>query len=245
MINLPEEILSYRPTEYDEQCVDTVLHEIVSNDPILKEVFCNPPGGSWTQFDIEHPLQDETKYRWSHISRNPPGSVKRPDHVIQNISDSHIDIFSIESKSRVTALEEDIGQRLNEYFTLKRKNFIGIKHRPCWHKKVGEQSWEVIEPSESEDVRFWFRDYADIDLWSGFAFAVPMDSDSDKIEEKLNLTLSESDVDIGICTCWYNSENIWRIFLNFTNEFKNSTIQSALTQACRDHQIHNLDTVIL
>ena len=180
------DLLTYVPTSHGEHGVDATLHALCIDDGPLHIVFANPPGGSWTQFDLLRPETNST-YRWDHIPRAPSAAVKRPDLVLQLNQAKRINLLSFESKLSVGAIEEELGERLTRYFTGARE-FIGIKQRPAWHSmenavtspEVTEgvtptsNEWSVLPPEAPIEERFWFRDYPQelISFWSGFAYAL-------------------------------------------------------------------------
>lgn len=181
------DLLSYLPSQHGEHGVDATLHMLChhENGP-LHEVFANPPGGSWTQFDIIHP-ETNFIYRWDHIPRAPTSRVKRPDLVLQLNEGSNISLLSLESKLTINSIEPNIAERLNRYI-VGEENITGLKQRPAWHRLRGgetkheiieglipsQHNWEVIPPDAPESERYWFRDYPDnqTTFWSGFAYAL-------------------------------------------------------------------------
>jgi hypothetical protein len=185
MISL-RSLFSYLPDSHGEHGVDATLHMLCSSGGPLHEVFSNPPGGSWTQFDLIRP-ETENIYRWDHIPRAPTHMVKRPDLVLQLNRSTHMNLLSVESKLAASAAESDMAARLTRYF-LGARGFTGLKERPAWHRLRGGTAepevvegimptphrWHVIPPDAPEEERFWFRDYPSdhVSFWSGFAYAL-------------------------------------------------------------------------
>ena len=73
------------------------------------ESMCNPPGGDWSGISL---LSNQKEYRWLTLPRVSATGSKRPDHVIQ-INENLV--LTIESKDYLRNLENDIGERLNQY----------------------------------------------------------------------------------------------------------------------------------
>ena len=161
-------LLGYLPTSHGEHGVDAFLHELIQRQDSLHEVFSNPPGGSWTQFDILQP-NSTLIFRWDHMPR--VSTAKRPDFVVQKNIDHEINLLSVESKRYITQVEEKISARLVEYFTEE----SGIKNKPAWHfKEVEGEDWKVIPPKGDDKQSYWFRDYDKdkVSFWSGFAYGL-------------------------------------------------------------------------
>jgi len=161
-------LLNYLPTAHGEHGVDAFLHGLAKEQGSLHEVFSNPPGGSWTQFDILQP-NSGLVFRWDHMPR--VSTAKRPDFVVQKNLDGVINLLSVESKRYITQVEREIAKRLTQYFTAR----SGIKNKPAWHfKKIGDSEWKIIPPDKDSKQSYWFRDYDDkkINFWSGFAYGL-------------------------------------------------------------------------
>lgn len=167
MTNL-DTLLNYLPTSHGEHGVDAFLHELVQRQDSLHEVFSNPPGGSWTQFDILQP-NSSLIFRWDHMPR--VSTAKRPDFVVQKNIGAEMNFLSVESKRYITQVEDKISARLIQYFTEK----SGIKNKPAWHfKEVNSEDWKVIPPNGDDKQSYWLRDYDKerISFWSGFAYGL-------------------------------------------------------------------------
>lgn len=185
MIDITE-LLSYLPNQHGEHGVDATLHMLFRGAGPLNEVFVNPPGGSWAQFDLIRP-ESQDIYRWDHIPRAHVASVKRPDLVLQLNDCANMHLLSLESKLNVASAEQDMAERLTRHF-VGAQGFIGLQQRPAWHRMRGQgikpeviegllptrNRWEVIPPDEPDNERYWFRDYPDaqVTFWSGFAYAL-------------------------------------------------------------------------
>lgn len=230
----------YTPERHGEQGVDAAIHGAIEENPDLHEVFCNPPGGSWTEFDIVHP-SNGTVSRWDHIPRRPP-RVKRPDQVFQYLDEESVVLLPVESKYDASDLTSDIGSRLVGYFE-GHENYTGLRERPCWHRKDSRGNWKVLSEDTSEEQRYWFRDFPDVEYWSGFMFAnSPLDlTDEDEIIEALDDTLSKSDVDVALSVSWIGEQQYPILYAKGTDEFRRSAISTALR---RSLAAHNSDTGI-
>jgi hypothetical protein len=170
MVDL-EALLTYVPKQHGEHGVDATLHMLAKRQSRLHEVFSNPPGASWTQFDILKPGTSEM-YRWDHMPRVP--QAKRPDFVLQFNQVTEMNFLLIESKQSAADVYPKMGTLLTQFLTGSR-GYLGLKNRPAWHRrKLDQKYWEVIEPTSNEDVRFWFRNYPEqrVHYWTGFAFSL-------------------------------------------------------------------------
>ena len=242
-----DNLQNYTPARHGEQGVDATLHTIIKESKNLSEVFCNPPGGSWTEFDICNPSKDK-KFRWDHIPRQPSG-VKRPDQVIQHCDNDFIEMLSVESKYDKSDLKPDIGQELDDYLT-GNSEFPGLIIGPAWHKQKNEsEGWEVIPEDGSDAVRYWLRDYSAIETWTGFAFAnissqsdQPFKQNTEEIRTDMEAALSESDIDVVFTVSWTPERGFPKLYMMQTDEFKSSPVGIALSQSL---EIHNSDTTIL
>ncbi|WP_251343047.1 hypothetical protein [Haloplanus halophilus] len=224
----------YIPERHGEQGVDAAIHGAIEGTTEIHEVFCNPPGGSWTEFDIIHP-PDGIVSRWDHIPRRPP-RVKRPDQVFQYVDEDTLSLLTIESKYDKSDLTEDIGSRLVGYFE-GHENYTGLRERPCWHKQDSRGKWKVVPEDASDDERYWFRDYPDVEYWSGFMFAnSPIGlNDTSEITVALDDTLSDSDVDVALSVSWVDEHQYPKLYLKGTDEFRKSAISTALQETLEAH----------
>lgn len=222
------------PNRHGEQGVDAAIHGAIEDCGEIHEVFCNPPGGSWTEFDIVHPTEEKTS-RWDHIPRRPP-RVKRPDQVFQYVESEKVVLLTIESKYSSSDLTSDIGSRLVGYFE-GHENYTGLRERPCWHTKRRGGKWEVVPPKAPDDERYWFRDYPDVEYWSGFTFAnSPPDlTDEGEIETALDETLADSDVDVAISVSWVGDRQVPVLFAKGTEDFRRTPVSTALERTLEAH----------
>jgi hypothetical protein len=234
MTDVLDTLRDYTPERHGEQGVDASIHGVVEDNNEIHEVFCNPPGGSWTEFDIIHPTQNELS-RWDHIPRRPP-RVKRPDQVFQYNDGEELTLLTIESKYDINDLTSDIGERLIGYFE-GHENYTGLRQRPCWHKKSPDDNWRVVSEEESEEQRYWFREYPNVEYWSGFMFAnSPLDLvDEAEITESLEEVLSNSDVDVAFSVSWINEHQYPLLYMKGTNEFRTNAISTVLQTALDEH----------
>lgn len=234
MISQIDLLREYTPENHGEQGVDASIHGVVKGAVSLHEVFCNPPGGSWTEFDIIHP-SNETISRWDHIPRRPP-QVKRPDQVFQFLDENSLVLLTIESKYNSNDLTSDIGKRLVGYFE-GNNDFTGLRERPCWHKTDKRGNWRVISEDAPQNERYWFREYPDVKYWSGFMFAnSPRNlTDETTISELLDSTLSDSDVDIALSVSWVGEHQYPLLYMKGTDEFNRSSISTALRDSLAAH----------
>lgn len=241
MTNQIELLRNFTPKSHGEQGVDAAIHGAIKENTKIHEVFCNPPGGSWTEFDIIHPSSRDIS-RWDHIPRRPP-RVKRPDQVFQYLDDKSLVLLTIESKYSAGDLTSDIGRRLIGYFE-GHENYIGLRERPCWHKKDSRGKWKVVPEDAPDEERYWFRDYPDVEYWSGFIFAnSPLDlTDESDIKASLDSTRSESDVDVAFSVSWVGEHQYPLLYAKGTDEFRKSAISTALQEALH---AHNSDIEIL
>lgn len=231
----PEDVLrAYVPTRHGEQGVDAAIHGAIENSDVIHEVFCNPPGGSWTEFDIIHPLEKKIS-RWDHIPRQP-SRVKRPDQVFQYLTENTLVLLMIESKYESKDLTSDIGTRLIDYFE-GHENYTGLRERPCWHTRSRKGRWRIVPPTASESERYWFRDYPDVEYWSGFMFAnSPLNvTNEDVVEAALDDTLTESDVDVALSVSWVDDQQTPLLYAKGTDEFRRTGISTALQDVLDGH----------
>jgi len=234
MSDLLSSLRDFTPERHGEQGVDASIHGVVEDSDEIHEVFCNPPGGSWTEFDIIHPTNDFIS-RWDHIPRRPP-RVKRPDQVFQYNDGGILTLLTIESKYELSDLTSDIGDRLIGYFE-GHDNYTGLRQRPCWHQKTPHGKWNVIPEEASEDQRYWFRDYPDVKYLSGFMFAnSPLNlRDRDEIDEALEQVLSNSDVHVAISVSWTPENQYPLLYMKGDSEFRTTAISTVLQSALDAH----------
>jgi len=176
-----EELIRYLPKLHGEHGVDATLHRLARNQSRIHEVFSNPPGGSWTQFDILRPSSDEV-YRWDHMPRVP--EAKRPDLVLQFNEGEEMNFILIESKQTISDIYAGMGTSLTEFFTGS-GDYLGLKNRPAWHRRcLNEERWRLITPDD-EDLRYWFKTFPEslVHYWPGFTFAL----NPEHIESKSNI----------------------------------------------------------
>jgi len=232
-----DKLREFMPKRHGEQGVDAAIHGAIEESTEVHEVFCNPPGGSWTEFNIIHPSDGEIS-RWDHIPRRPP-RVKRPDQVFQYLDGDTLVLLTIESKYDAGDLTSDIGSRLVGYFE-GHENYTGLRERPCWHKRDSRGNWKVVSEESPEEQRYWFRDYPDVEYWSGFMFAnSPLNlTDEDEINAELDSTLSDSDVDVALSVSWVEEHQYPLLYAKGTDEFKKSAMSTALQESL---DVHNSD----
>ncbi|GBR75708.1 hypothetical protein NO2_0358 [Candidatus Termititenax persephonae] len=105
------------PIKKTENDVDTALHILFQKfgNEYVFEGLCNPPGGDWSGLSLLANNKN-TELRWLSLPRVSGSATKRPDHVLQlfGILTRPI-ILSIESKENSSAIENNIGERLNNY----------------------------------------------------------------------------------------------------------------------------------
>ena len=246
------DLLTYVPTSHGEHGVDATLHALCIGGGPLHIVFANPPGGSWTQFDLLRP-ETNSLYRWDHIPRAPSASVKRPDLVLQANQAKRIDLLSLESKLSVWAIEEELGGRLTRYFT-GIGEFKGIKQRPAWHSiRTSETSpevtegvtptsneWNVLPPDAAIQERFWFRDYPQdlIRFWSGFAYALTPEIYVDYrqvdtrglAQQHKELFQTHKDLDLIVAIGWVGSSRDPFLISSYSESFAATEMAKGLTQ---------------
>ncbi len=238
------DLLSYIPAKHEEHGVDATLHVLCSTGEPLHEVFSNPPGGSWTQFDVIKPGTNIT-YRWDHIPRAPSADVKRPDLVLQLNEGDKMSFLSIESKLDASSAEIDMPIRLARYLT-GTDRFTGIMQRPAWHKLEGKTTipevlegvspasmqWEILPPDASREDRFWLNDYPreKIKFWSGFAYALNPETYSelenvnkDEIVIQIeSIHKKHPDLDVIIAVGWAGEFQFPFIIRKYSKEFLSS-----------------------
>lgn len=131
---------------FGEQDIDSVLHLIfsTSSDKIY-ESMCNPPGGDWSGVNILETGKG-VELRWTSLPRVSGAKSKRPDHLIQFLSEKTL--ISIESKDTSSKLEKEIGSRLNSYS----KSLLAAK--PIAVRKFGSNTWKQYKGGEIEKFEF-------------------------------------------------------------------------------------------
>ena len=100
---------------FSEHDTDSAIHHLFSHKEELGiyESLCNPPGGDWS--GISYFKSNGEEYRWTSLPRVSHIGGKRPDHVIQLISEDKTLFIIIESKQLGRNLEDNIGTNLIAY----------------------------------------------------------------------------------------------------------------------------------
>lgn len=227
VINI-DDLEQYVPLYPGEQSLDALLHKIARNSEHLHEVACEPPGGSWNHWIIQHHLEN-CIYRWDNIPRKPPGEVKRPDHVVQLVKPNAISFLLFESKVDLGDLQSTIGTRMKSYF-LGSENFTGIADRPAWHRKCANGNWEVLPPDSSDEVHYWLKKVNEIEIWTGFSF-ITLTESTKVIEEHLIEALGKSDIKVVLAACWQDESDSPKLLLKMDNDFRSSQIGAAFQDA--------------
>ena len=235
-MNTLENILRYTPSRHGEHGVDATLHRLARRYGRVHEVFSNPPGGSWTCFDILRP-QTSHVFRWDHIPR-VPADAKRPDLVLQFNEGRKMNFLSIESKQNITDVYPKMGKLLIRFF-IGSSGYLGLKDRPAWHfKKLGDSSWIFISPEDSEDLRFWFKKYNKqlITFWTGFAFALNPEYYQNIKEINVNhlqkalddVFTKNRDLNVVIAVGWLGEYHVPFILRSYSDDFKLTQLASEL-----------------
>ncbi len=102
---------------FSEHDVDTAIHTLFSGEFSngIFESMCNPPGGDWSGMSLFN-VETEESYRWTSLPRVSHIGGKRPDHIIQLFGQNFNNtLLSIESKTRASDLEAEVGPRLKTY----------------------------------------------------------------------------------------------------------------------------------
>jgi len=225
MVNL-EDLIRYLPKQHGEHGVDATLHMLARRQTRIHEVFSNPPGGSWTTFDILRPSSNDI-YRWDHMPRVP--EAKRPDLVLQSNETEEMSFVLLESKQAITDVYERMGTSLTEFFTGS-KNYLGLKNRPAWHRKtLRDETWKLITPDDDEDLRYWFRSYpkSGVHYWPGFTFALDPEHvesigslDSERITtQHASLMRSHPDIHLAILIGWHGDHHEPFVVRTYSREF--------------------------
>lgn len=130
------------PSRFGEHDVDFIIYYIFKYlVPNSKICMCNPPGGDWSGISIFDDNKN-MEYRWLSLPRESMQTEKRPDHVIElsNIT-NELWIISIESKENFNNLENNIGNRLNDYL----KYFFDFM--PSVERNLDGQNWNISNSS--------------------------------------------------------------------------------------------------
>lgn len=232
-------LLGYLPSKHGEHGVDATIHMLSRRQSRIHEVFCNPPGGSWSKFDILKPESTEI-YRWDHMPRVPP-EAKRPDTILQFNRGRDIHLLLLESKRSFSDFYPQMGILLKQYFTGSR-NFIGLKDRPAWHRReISSEEWTFIPPDADENIRYWFKNYdrSLVHFWSGFAFAISPEYYADEKKIDVNeiaddmerLLQSQKDLHVTIAVGWrgpYHCPFVLRIYSKAFEETEFARILDSL-----------------
>lgn len=124
--------------EYSEHDTDTAIHQIFTHKERMGvfECLCNPPGGDWS--GISYFSNGTNEHRWTSLPRVSLIGGKRPDHIIQIMSEQENIFLSIESKRIGKDLEKSIGTKL--------KNYIEdlFKSQPT-AQKTGKTNWQFFD----------------------------------------------------------------------------------------------------
>jgi hypothetical protein len=234
MVELAD-ILRYLPKQHGEHGVDATLHMLARKQNSIHEVFRNPPGGSWTHFDIIRPTTGEV-YRWDHMPRLP--EAKRPDWVLQFNENRTVNFLLIESKPSFSDVYDNMGKLLIQFFSGSR-NFLGLRNRPAWHRKQRAQDeWTFITPKDDQTTRFWLKQYDDNQLkfWSGFAFALDPeyyqdtgDLDKAAILSRMGTLLgSRNDLEVIIGVGWTGEFHTPFVIRDYSENFRRTKFASEL-----------------
>lgn len=239
-----DKLLEYIPTIHGEHGVDSVLHMLCKKQKSIHEVFSNPPGGSWTEFRIIHPITQE-EYSWDHIPRDPksvkPDNIltdtdaKRPDAVFQFNDRDHMNFLTVESKQKRSLYYSNMAPGLRNFF-LSKDNFLGMKNRPAWLKANKNSDFDVIEINDPE--RYWFRDYeiSKVNLWPCFAFAPTPEYLSDlksilfqKFRQELIAILNLNEgLDLALCVGWHGKYHYPFVIREYSENFGKTTFSKEL-----------------
>ena len=238
-----EKINEYIPKCHGEHGVDATMHRILLRQSIFHEVFSNPPGGSWTQFDIIKPKTDII-YRWDHMPR-VPSEAKRPDLVLQ-FKNKDMQFLVIESKKSISDIYNNISDLLKNFF-MGSEDYIGLKNRPPWHyKNSSESDWKVVKPNVDKKERYWFKliDDKKITLWTGFAFALKPEYYTEekliKKEEwikKMKTLIKNYDLDVILGISWIDKEHNPVIIKVFSEKFANSLFGKKFSEIIKEWDI--------
>lgn len=231
-------LMRYVPSQHGEHGVDALLHLCARSGGDLHEVFSNPPGASWTQFDIRHPRTGDF-YRWDHIPRAPVKQVKRPDWVVQCNEGDDVHLLALESKVALGDLETDIAPRLTACFTHPTE---GLLNKPAWpYYSIAEPRWQFLPPDAPNSLRYWLRDYdrQRLHLWSGFACALAPEYYADtrdaplaEVHAALDAALTQQrDLDVIIAIAWTGEFHEPLLLRRYSAPFQ-ATPMATLLDAC-------------
>jgi hypothetical protein len=226
-----ELLFSYLPSAHGEHGIDATLHRLAKNNDKMHEVFSNPPGGSWTAFDIQRPDTNEV-FRWDHMPRVP--AAKRPDFVLQFNEGEIINFIVMESKQTIQDAYPNMGPSMIKFFT-GTGSYLGLKNRPAWHRKENDQvQWKLIPPDSENNTRYWFRDWpeAQVRYWPAFSFArYPEWSLEISKSQIINLSnqLSQmlkthADLSIAVLIGWLGPYHMPFAVRSFSEEFRHSPV---------------------
>ncbi len=228
-------MLRYTPLQHGEHGVDATLHMLLRNQSEVHEVFCNPPGGSWTRFEILRPQTGES-YLWDHMPRVPT-NARRPDSVLQFNKDGEINFLLVESKQSIKDIAAGVGASLKRFFTGS-TGYIGLRDRPAWHlKTAGSDIWQVIPSDSREDVRYWLKKYPGslVHFWGCFAFAIEPEYHREiafkigaELAEKMTAQLKESDLDMIVAIGWRGLYHEPTLLSIYSDEFSRTTFSRGL-----------------
>ncbi len=229
-----EDLFSYLPKQHGEHGVDATLHMLAKQQEMIHEVFSNPPGGSWTVFDIIRPNSSEL-FRWDHMPRVP--GAKRPDWVLQFNQNQEMNFLIMESKQSVNDVYNEMGPLHIQFFTGSGK-YLGLMKRPTWHRRgVTEREWKFIPPEE-EGVRYWFKHYPSslVKFWPGYAYCLNpehyndiKDLDLVGVRRQLqNVLDSENGLEIAIGVGWRGKYHEPFVVRDYSTEFKRTKFASEL-----------------
>jgi len=235
MVNI-EDLLLYLPKQHGEHGVDATLHMLTRRQSRIHEVFTNPPGGSWTSFDILRPSSDEV-YRWDHMPRVP--EAKRPDLVLQLNEDREMSFILLESKQTISDVYERMGISLIEFFTGSSADYLGLKNRPAWHRRcLNDERWELITPDDDENLRYWFRSHPESQVyyWPGFTFAMDPEHienirnlDTERMmAQQAELMRSHPDLHIVILIGWHGDRHEPFALRTYSDEFGETNLAEEL-----------------
>lgn len=192
------------PTKIGENDVDTVIHILFTNLTSIKifEGLCNPPGGDWSGISILVP-EAHKEYRWLSLPRVSATQAKRPDHVFLLFPNEQSPIIlSIESKEKASAMETNIGPRLNRFLTdLFETELTAVRSGP-------DSEWHYASH---------YLSTANYQFASASAYIMKRESDLDDVLQKVNTDLILSFIfdDNGDCCIRVTATTEMGEFLKF------------------------------
>ena len=217
-----DELVNYVPNYHGEHGVVSTIHRIIKKSSDLFEVYCNPPGASWSSIEINHHISS-SKFIWNNIPRMPE-NTKRPDSIIQYNQDKIINFLLIESKSKYTDLEPGMSRKLQYFFT-GYESFDGLFNRPTYHTKTSNsKSWKFIK--NENDQKWISKKNITKNLYSGFAFAFDPEFIMDPNEFEKNIWLKkmkkilENNLDVVIGIGWATSQHEPFALTIFSDKFE-------------------------